>query len=106
MMTTKMNGDFYKVQFNSSNGATPTESTHLATKDYVDSQLSGGGVVTDKIQEGDSKFEVFDTGSDLYFEARLNNNPVMLIQAGPKVTVGNIELSLTDGLENTHKSQT
>jgi hypothetical protein len=80
-------------------GATPTESTHLATKDYVDSQLSGGGVVTDKIQEGDSKLEVFDTGSDIYFEARLNNTPVMLIQPGPKLTVGNIEYS-QDGIEN------
>ena len=80
-------------------GATPTESTHLATKDYVDSQLSGGGVVTDKIQEGDSKLEVFDTGSDLYFEARLNNNPVMLIEAGPRVTIGNIEYT-TNALEN------
>ena len=72
-------------------GATPTEASHLATKDYVDSQLSGGGVVTDKIQEGDSKLEVFDTGSNIYFEARLNNTPVMLIEQGPKVTIGNVE---------------
>jgi hypothetical protein len=80
-------------------GASPTESTHLATKDYVDSQLSGGGVVTDKIQEGDSKLEVFDAGSDLYFEARLNNTPVMLIEAGPRVTIGNIEYT-TNAIEN------
>ena len=58
-------------------GASPTESTHLATKDYVDSQLSGGGVVTDK----------------------LNNTPVMLIEAGPRVTIGNIEYT-TNAIEN------
>jgi hypothetical protein len=41
-------------------GSTPTLNNHLATKDYVDSTVTGGA---DKITEGDSKVEVVDTGS-------------------------------------------
>jgi len=40
-------------------GATPTLTNHLATKQYVDNQIS----VTDKLEVGDSKIEVFDTGT-------------------------------------------
>ena len=43
-------------------GATPVGTNDLATKDYVDTQVSGGGAVVDKINEGNSKAEIFDDG--------------------------------------------
>ena len=43
-------------------GATPVDNEDLATKQYVDTIASGGGVTVDKIVEGDSKAEIFDDG--------------------------------------------
>lgn len=43
-------------------GGTPVDANDLTTKDYVDTQVSGGGAVVDKINEGNSKAEIFDDG--------------------------------------------
>ena len=43
-------------------GGTPPDANDLTTKDYVDTQVAGGGAVVDKINEGNSKAEIFDDG--------------------------------------------
>lgn len=53
----KIGSNFSKVR-----GATPVDANDLTTKGYVDSVVSGGSVVVDKITEGDSKAEIFDDG--------------------------------------------
>lgn len=74
-------------------GATPVGTNDLATKDYVDTQVSGGGAVVDKINEGNSKAEIFDDGvGTSKFFVNIDGSDVLEATA-TNLTYGNVQLS-------------
>jgi hypothetical protein len=87
------------------NLAAPTANSDAATKLYVDSQVS----VADKIEEGDSKVEVTDTGSNGTITFTTDAASRMTINNSGKVTINaDSEISgLTIGKgNNSHSSNT
>ena len=68
----KIGSTYVKVR-----GADPIGNDDLATKNYVDSSV--GGVLPDKIVEGDSKAEVIDSGADIKFIIELDATEVLSV---------------------------
>lgn len=84
----KIGSSFAKVR-----GGTPVGGDDLATKTYVDNQVSGGGAVVDKINEGNSKAEVFDDGvGTSKFFVNIDGTDVLEATA-TNFSYGNVQIS-------------
>jgi len=84
----KIGSSFAKVR-----GATPVGADDLTTKDYVDNLIGGGGAVVDKINEGDSKAEIFDDGvGTSKFFINIDGTDVLEANA-TNFSYGNVQIS-------------
>ena len=96
-LTYNETADVFEVKIGSSfskiRGATPVGGDDLATKTYVDNQVSGGGAVVDKINEGNSKAEIFDDGvGTSKFFVNIDGADVLEATA-TNLSYGNVQIS-------------